>query len=393
MDTVSINSRLLDAMRREGYAGYDPFDLLNSRLLRRTPLYRSSWFRLAWLQLGKRLPVNLRPVLRVPKMRNPKGVALVIDGLLEDYARTGEGALLGQARELGSWLVEQRSQHEEWADHACWGYHFDWQARAFYVPAGKPNVVTTCYVARALYRLGNITGDLGVQALALDAARFISKALYTEAGGRCFYAYIPGETAFVHNASLWGSAWCAFAGTKLGDDAMVAQALTVARQSLREQASDGSWVYGARGHHQFIDGFHTGYNLEALCMLRDALGTEEFDDSIRSGFEYYRETFFTEDGIAKYYRGNTYPLDMHSFAQAVLTLLKVGGKERDVELCGKVVARAIELMYLPQTGQFIYQRSRWHANRISYARWTQSWAYYSLAFYNRYHAELSHAAN
>ncbi|MDZ7902882.1 MAG: hypothetical protein U5L01_10245 [Rheinheimera sp.] len=31
--------------------------------------------------------------------------------------------------------------------------------------------------------------------------------------GRGFFAYIPGETAFVHNASLWGAAWVAFAGS------------------------------------------------------------------------------------------------------------------------------------------------------------------------------------
>lgn len=389
---LQVAHQLLTDVSANGFAGYDPFDSLNSRLLQATPLYRSEWVRLAWLQLGKRSPLNLRPLLGVPKKRNPKGVGLFISGLLQDYRRTGEARYLQQARELADWLLTQRSNTHEWT-HSCWGYHFDWQARAFYVPAGKPNIITTCYVARALHELGTLTGDQRLLEVALDAARFISRHLYAEADGRCFYAYIPGEKAFVHNASLWGAAWCAFAGQQLGDAELVEQALRVARQSVNEQAADGSWVYGARHHHQFIDGFHTGYNLEALGLLRDALHTDEFDACIARGYRYYVDTFFEADGTAKYYNTSVYPIDMHSFAQAIFTLLKVGGTPADLALCDKVVQRAIDLLYLPDKGQFIYQKTRWLTNRINYTRWTQAWAYYSLAFYNRYCAELDHAKN
>jgi uncharacterized protein YyaL (SSP411 family) len=368
---INLNSLLLNSIRSEQFSGYDPFDLLNSRLLQATPMYRNEWVRLAWLQFGKRSPINFRPLLRVPKKRNPKGVGLFISGLLQDYRRTGESNYLQEARELADWLLTERSSPQEWT-HSCWGYHFDWQARAFYVPAGKPNIITTCYVARALFELGQLSADQALIDIALDAARFISTHLYTEADGRSFYAYIPGEQAFVHNASLWGAAWCAFAG-------------------IQEQAADGSWVYGARHHHQFIDGFHTGYNLEALCLLREATADSEFDGCIRKGYAYYVKTFFTEDGTARYYSNGLYPIDMHSFAQAVFTLLKVGGTAEDLQLCDKVVQRAIDLLYLPDKGQFVYQQTRWLTNRINYTRWTQAWAYYSLAFYNRYRAEINYA--
>lgn len=392
INTLELNEQLLGAVRAQQFAGYDPFDMLNSRLLKATPLYRSEFIRLAWLQLGKRSPVNLRPLLCVPKMRNPKGVGLFISGLLQDYRRTDDSQYLTDARELGDWLLGQRSDAAKW-QHSCWGYHFDWQARAFYVPAGKPNIITTVYVARALFELGELTDDAGLVEVALDAAYFILHHLYTEADGRCFYAYIPGETAFVHNASLWGAAWCAFAGQRLGDTALIEQALQVARQSVQEQRDDSAWVYGARHHHQFIDGFHTGYNLEALHLLRTALGTSEFDQSIERGYRYYRENFFEPDGTAKYYNNRPYPIDMHSFAQAIFTLLQVGGSPADRILCDKVVQRAIELMYVPRTGLFIYQKTRWFTNRINYSRWTQAWAYSSLAFYNRHLAENNHAPN
>lgn len=382
-DLPSLNRDLLDDIRADNYAGYDPFDSLNSRVLQATPLKHSAFARLAWLQLNKRSPVNLRPFLMVPKKRNPKGIGLFISGLLQDYRRTGDGFYLEEARQLADWLLTQNSDIAQW-HHSCWGYHFDWQARAFYVPAGKPNIITTVYVARALYELGELISDPRLIEIALDSAHFISRHLYTETDERCFYAYIPGENAFVHNASLWGAAWCAFAGRQQNNDALVQQALKVARLSVSEQAEDGSWMYGARHHHQFIDGFHTGYNLEALCMLRDVLDSNEFDCCIEKGYRYYVSTFFEADGTAKYYNHSTYPLDMHSFAQAVFTLLKVGSRPEDRLLSDKVVQRAINLMYLPQKKQFIYQKSRWITNRINYIRWTQAWSYYALAFYNHH---------
>jgi len=392
MNPVLIADYVLKNMRRDHYAGYDPFDFLNSGVFRFLLLHKSKLIRLAWLQIGKRLPINLRPLFLIPKSRNPKGVGLVISGLLHDYHRTGERQLLDEARELAHWLLGERSSPETWG-YSCWGYHFDWQARAFYVPAGKPNVITTCYVARALFDLGILTGDEVLVGASLDAARFISCHLYTEVDGRGFYAYIPGESAFVHNASLWGAAWCGFAGKRLGDKAMVEQAVQVARQSVQEQAEDGSWVYGSRHHHQFKDGFHTGYNLEALNLLREALQTAEFDECIAKGYRHYVETFFEVDGTAKYYDNSVYPLDMHSFAQAIFTLLKVGGRPEDLAFCERVIQRAIELMYRPSTGLFIYQKTRHFTNRINYMRWTQAWAYCSFSFYNRFRAELENASN
>ncbi|HEX8636002.1 MAG TPA: hypothetical protein VF703_17780, partial [Pyrinomonadaceae bacterium] len=62
--------------RARDYAGHDPFDALNSPLFRATPLARSRLARLAWTQIFKRSPVNLRSLARVPAERNAKGTAL-----------------------------------------------------------------------------------------------------------------------------------------------------------------------------------------------------------------------------------------------------------------------------------------------------------------------------
>ena len=87
-----ITLKLLDYCKANNWAGYDPYDALNSRLLGYLPFLDFRLFRIGLTQLLKRSPVNIRPLLLVPKMQNPKALALFLMaflkleklGLLED---------------------------------------------------------------------------------------------------------------------------------------------------------------------------------------------------------------------------------------------------------------------------------------------------------------------
>ena len=383
INALSIAGTLLKSSQKASFKGADPFDGLNSKFFDYFPTLKKGKFGLAWTQINKRSTINLRPYLSVPPMRNPKGIGLFILGLLEDFERTKSNNYIDEAKELADWLLTQQSERSIWK-HSCWGYHFDWNARAFYVPKGKPNIITTIYVAQALYKLYQVTGEPKYKEPAFDAAHFIVETLYCEHDNRNFFAYIPGETAFVHNASLWGAAWVAFVAAQTDNQDYKELAIKVAQQSVSEQGEDGSWVYGARHHHQFIDGFHTGYNLEALQMLKDALNSTQFDEAIDKGLKYYKAELFETDGTAKYYNKNAYPLDMHCVSQAIFTLLRVGKTPEDLSFAEKVIQRSIDTLYLEDKQQFVYQKTKNSTNKINYIRWTQAWVYYSFAFYNNY---------
>ncbi len=377
-----ISHSILSQAKKNDFAGYDPFDGLNSKFLRPFPKLRQGIFGLAWIQFHKRSAINFRPLCLVQPARNPKGIGLFILGLVEDFKRTQDQQFLHTAQSLADWLLTQQSDQQTWK-HACWGYHFDWNARAFFVPKGKPNVITTIYVAQALYALGKVTKVQKYIDVAFDCAHFIVKKLYTETENRAFIAYIPGEIAFVHNASLWGAAWVAFVASQTNNQAYQQLALKVAQQSVSEQRADGAWVYGARHHHQFIDGFHTGYNLEALDMIRRSLNTQAFDQAIDLGLDYYKRELITTDGTAKYYHDNQYPLDMHCVAQAVITLVKVSGSDPDRALATKILQQATTMLYMPNKQRFVYQKYQYLTNKINYMRWTQAWVYYAFSLYNR----------
>lgn len=375
-----IAKEILQQQRILSYKGFDPFDALNSKVFRGLGLNRSPSLRLVWSQVHKRLPINVRPLLLVPRKRNPKGIALFILGLINDFRNTQNSQLILEIIELSDWLLGQRCNREKWSG-SCWGYHFPWQAKAFYVPVGKPNVITTVYCSRALFEASKLAVPQAkvYAAAALDSANFIEKHLLSLEGSKGpFVAYIPGEKTFVHNASLWGAAWLLFSGKQLGIGQRVITAKAVVDRSVGGQGDSGEWVYGAMAHHQFIDGFHTGYNLEAIKFVSDILVTSEYDQCLSQGLEFYRKNIIGPNGQPYYYHNNHYPYDVHSSAQAVLTLLKVGGSAEDIALAKKVIEWTIDNMYMPKQKRFMYQITSLYKNKVDYSRWTQAWAFLML---------------
>lgn len=373
-DYSAVSRRLRHNMAATDYAGYDPFDGLNSRLFKATPFYKSSLLRLALLQANKRSPLNLRSLLRVPRARNAKGIALIILGLLLEYRRTGDAIRLHEACRLADWLLEQRCDEEQWGG-ACWGYHFDWQARAFYVPVGKPNIITTVYVALALLELSKAGGGEVYGEVARQCVDFFTGSLFTRRGGISYFAYIPGESALVHNANLWGCALTQICG----DESSRALAAEAVQTSLQAQRDDGVWPYGERSHHQFVDGFHTGYNLESLQLYQQSGGAVDVTNAIEIGLDYYAAHLFDTDGRPRYYDNQPHPIDSHCAAQAILTFLKIGKADQGA-LAQKVAAWAMENLYDAKRGWFFYQRHSCYVNRVVYLRWTQAWMYYALEF-------------
>src|SRR5207253_4764970 len=75
--------KLLAYCRANDWAGYDPYDALNSRLFEALPFLDSRVPRLVLTQALKRSPVNIRRLLLIPKVQNPKAVALFLSALLK----------------------------------------------------------------------------------------------------------------------------------------------------------------------------------------------------------------------------------------------------------------------------------------------------------------------
>ena len=366
---------LLGYCQQHHWAGHDPYDALNSRWLRRLGLLGSHYPRLAFTQLLKRCPVNLRDLLQVPREQNPKGIAVFLAATVR-LQRVGM-APPTLARELAVRLLELRSPNQTLS---CWGYNFDWQTRTYLVPKFTPNIICSTFAANALLDAYETLADPAWLKAALEVGEFLLAGLNTTRDGEtlCF-SYTPLDRGQIHNASLLGAAVLARLHSHRPAEVFRSAAVAATRFSLARQRPDGSWPYGEGAKQQWIDGFHTGYNLMALERVRRCLDWPELRAPIQQGYGFYLDHFFEPDGRAKYFHNRTYPIDAHSIAQALITLCGLADYDpRSLEVAHNVGNWALQNMRSPE-GWFYYQKwPRW-ANRISYMRWTQSWMLLALA--------------
>jgi hypothetical protein len=374
-----VTLRLLAYCRANDWAGYDPYDALNSELLKALPFMNFRSFRLVLTQVMKRSPVNLRPLFFVNKTQNPKGLALVLTalfklrqlGLLEDD---------NLAREVITQIIALRSPDPE---YWSWGYSFPWQTRTIIVPRGAPNLVCTIFVASALLDAFEALGDAKYLEMAVSAGEYlVEKLYYTEGDTLASFSYpLPTSKAKVHNANFLAAALLSRLYHHVGDERLIGPALQAARYSAGKQKSDGSWSYGELPNQSWIDNFHSGYNLTSLRSLGRNLGTTEFEHHIVRGFEFYRKHFFREDGAVRYFHNRTYPIDIHSVAQSLLTLLEFEDLDpANIGLVRRVYDWTMKHMW-DETGFFYYRVLRNLTIRTSYMRWSQAWMLLALTTY------------
>ena len=147
---------------------------------------------------------------------------------------------------------------------------------------------------------------------------------------------------------------------------------------MSKQYKDGSWDYGEAPSQRWKDNFHTGFNLCALRTIGRCAETSDFEPHVQRGFEFYKNHFFREDGAPKYYHDRTYPIDIHSVAQSIITLLALKGlDDGNVALAWAVFGWAMDHMW-DDRGYFYYQKVPGYTIKIPYMRWGQAWMLLAL---------------
>lgn len=333
---------------RRRFEGWDPYDALLSPLLARLDR-RSRWAGIAATQAFRRSPVNLRPLFRIPRRANAKGLALFLES----------ARVAGREAESGAIAARLRSLRAAGYDEPCWGYPFPWRARAFFLPEGTPTVVATAFCALAL-------GE------ARASVPFLARLhRHEERGGACL-SYSPLDRSRVVNASLLGARLLVAAGR-------VQEAEPLVRHALARQREDGAWAYGDAGHHGFVDNFHTGFVLDALDAFERAAGDAATRDALERGARFWAERFFDEEGRPAYFADRAYPIDVHAGAQAVLTFVRLRDRFPEFAERAARTGRFLVDRMLDGDGAFAYQLRRTHTVRIPYMRWSQAWGVRALA--------------
>lgn len=372
--------KVKDYVESAGYKGYDPYDGLNSPFFQAIPLLPKIRFaRLVWIQFFKRSPLNLRKFVGIKPEYNPKALGLFVSTYCELYTHQQKPEYLDKIKFL---VKEIMAFESKGYSGACWGYNFDWESRAFFQPKFTPTIVASSFIANALMDAYEITGEKELLLTARSTCDFILKDLNRTAGKGDSYAfsYSPIDKSVVYNASLLGARLMSRVYKHSGESMLAEEARKVVSFCCDHQRGDGSWSYGTLPFHQWIDNFHTGYNLECIHDYMQYTGDNRFRKNLDEGFTYYINTFFTPEGIARYYSDSTYPIDIHAPAQLVITCKKLGCMDQYREKMETVLGWTIDHMQ-DKKGYFYYQVNKYFTSRIPYMRWAQAWMFLSFAIY------------
>ena len=360
----------------EQFRGYDPYDALTSPLFRFPVLSSSKWLRVAAEQALKRSAYNLRPLLGIAKGYDPVTLAFVLEG--SAYRTQVDVDRADEHRARAELCVGELARlRSPGYSGDCWGYPFDWEARYGRVPAGTPTVVATGIVANALfvsYRLLHLTNAFE---MCESAARFVLEDLprMADEDGAFCWGYGPSTGAQrVLNATMKGARLCAQVYSVTQDASYVQPSASTLAFVARHQRPDGSWPYAVGDARGWADNHHTAYVLDALLCYERCTGDESFRSVKERGWRYYRDTFFHDDRIPRYFSDNTFPVDATACAQSLLTLCRFG----DVETAARVAEWTIDRMQCAD-GHFAYQLRRRRLVRIPYMRWSSAYMYAGLS--------------
>ncbi len=326
-------------------------------------------------------PVNLRPLLAVPKTYNPKGLALFAQGLLDRYRLTGAAPYLDEAEQLLS-LLDSLSCRARWSGD-CWGYQYPWQDLGFFAPAGMPNAVVTSFVCEALLDAYRLTERAVYLERAASAIRFLTRdlnVLKDSADELCLsYMPVPMKMRVLDVSILIGAVISQY-GKLSGEMQHADTARRLCNYVVNRQTDYGAWFYSDPPADSPIrhDNYHTGFILDALSRYMDATGDERWLERYRHGLAYYVQHLFNRDGSPRWMNDQDYPHDIHGAAQGILTFCDQRARDQYLSRALDVASWALDRMYNPE-GRFYYQDTGYILKKFTLLRWCNGWMARALA--------------
>jgi hypothetical protein len=155
-------------------------------------------------------------------------------------------------------------------------------------------------------------------------AVFIRESLIRRSSGGSWIAYTPLDDFQVHNASLMGAAYLAQHAVDRDDNEALCEAVAIAEFSLRDRQPDGTlnyWSTEQAGEIRQQDTYHSGFEIRALLSIASLAARRDISNAARQYAEVWLREFAPPSGIVAHSRGAFQVTEVHSVAEAMLTLV------------------------------------------------------------------------
>jgi rhamnogalacturonyl hydrolase YesR len=382
---TKARARLENWIERNGWAGYDPYDIIGTewyRSLMRAQSLPARAIRKVPVGLIHRYPLASRRLARL-KAINPKGMGLFVAAFCRLFEANGNKSHLARAKECADWLLTNPSQGYP---GLSWGYPFDWQSKVF-IPRGTPSVVVSTAVGDGLWHLARLTGEAVYMDACIEICQFVLHGLnrtVIDNETLCF-SYTPVDDFLVHNANLFAAEFLARIGEQTGQSDWCDIGIRAGNYALSEQNEDGSIFYWGRRQNEHalnhLDCYHSGFEIRCLRGLGKATEDARFSQAALKYFAFFHKAYIGDDGEVMTTPGVVYPVDIHSCAEALLcpATLSAAAPEQTLQIVSNVLPWILKLMQ-NEDGSFAYTAfDERQVDRTPYMRWGQAWMFRALA--------------
>ena len=383
---MTDNEKIFDSLNRlrsyiesEGFMGYDPYDALNSTLplnaLGRTATAIA-------VQIQKRNPINLRPMLGIKKGYNPKAMGILLKAYCILYGMKPDDKTKKTIEFLYNWLMDNFTRGYS---GMCWGYNFDWSSPKHYLKAYTPTIVATSFIAKGLFEYYNLFKKEEVIETLKGICRFILNDLkITKTDDGICLSYTPFEPDCCYNASMLGAEVLAGVYKITKGKRLLEYSKEAVDFVVKRQRPDGRWNYSLdikRGTEREQIDFHQGYVIESMDSFIKYTDIKDniYMDSIKKGLVFYKKMQFFQNGRSLWRLPKRWPVDIHNQSQGIITFSRVSGHGPDYTDFAKTIALwTIENMQ-DKKGFFYYRKGRFFDNKTAYMRWAEAWMFLALA--------------
>ncbi|MDD5681615.1 MAG: hypothetical protein PHI59_10310 [Candidatus Omnitrophica bacterium] len=384
MNIINSIDKLDKWIEKNGWAGYDPYDIKGHPLFtKRCPSYFERVIRKQSYRAEPFAPIFLRKIFNVKKAINAKAMGLFAESYIRLYRALKKDSYLIKAQQCLEWLGNNFSKRYS---GMCWGYPFDWQSDVFF-PKGTPSSVVTAIVGNAYWSYYEFSQDRKYLDICKSICDFFINDLKIDkiSDNKICFSYTPMDNFHVNNANLLVAEFLIRMGKETGNKRCLDYGIKAVNYTLGEQNADGSILYWGKDQksHNHIDHYHAGFKIRSLYSIWKLTKNEEIYKALKKYYKFYRDNFFVDRTIPKITPKSVYPINIHSCAEAILCVSAlIEDFPEGKDFLDNSLRWTIENMQTKE-GWFIYSimdiNGLKFKVRIPYIRWGQAWMLSALS--------------
>jgi len=378
-------TNLINWIERNGWSGYDPYDIQPPSLFfqkKLSPLKRP--IIKIFTGISKFSPIFFRNIFGIKKKINSNAMGLFAEGYLNLFLALKKEKYLDKAEECFNWVEHNYSKGYS---GYCWGYPFDWASKIF-IPKNTPSAVVSAICGKSFWEYYQYTRDEKYLKICKSICNFFLKNLNIDkfSEDKICFSYTPLDHFHVHNANLFVAEFLIKIGKEIKNQEFIDCGLKALNYALSEQNENGSICYWGKDQEKrcYIDHYHSGFAIRSLYSIWKLTGDEKIHKAVSRYYNFYLNNFFKSKTIPKITPTSIYPIDIHACAEAILCNgLLQGNFPKGKEYLENSIKWVIENMQTKE-GWFIYRIEniegiKWGV-KIPYIRWGQAWMLNALSY-------------